>query len=174
MAIILLAFLPVFALTGQEGKLFHPLAFTKPVPWRGDAALCHARAGPVHALAGWEDARRGRQPGHASPGLALSSAAALGLATPGAHHRGRGPGVRWRSVPGAAHRAGVYAAAERGGLDVHARHGPGHLRPQAIAIVQKQTAIQQFREVDTVVAKIARADTSTDPAPLNMTGTSST
>ncbi|MDX2082152.1 MAG: CusA/CzcA family heavy metal efflux RND transporter [Terrimicrobiaceae bacterium] len=29
MAIIILAFLPVFALSGQEGKLFHPLAFTK-------------------------------------------------------------------------------------------------------------------------------------------------
>src|SRR5688572_577807 len=29
MAIIFLAFIPVFALTGQEGKLFHPLAFTK-------------------------------------------------------------------------------------------------------------------------------------------------
>src|SRR6187397_2178137 len=29
MAIIPLAFIPVFALTGQEGKLFHPLAFTK-------------------------------------------------------------------------------------------------------------------------------------------------
>jgi Cu(I)/Ag(I) efflux system membrane protein CusA/SilA len=29
MAIVLLAFVPVFALTGQEGKLFHPLAFTK-------------------------------------------------------------------------------------------------------------------------------------------------
>ncbi|MFZ4482921.1 MAG: efflux RND transporter permease subunit [Chthoniobacterales bacterium] len=29
MAIIILAFLPVFALTGQEGKLFHPLAYTK-------------------------------------------------------------------------------------------------------------------------------------------------
>src|SRR5213593_4025225 len=29
MAIIILAFVPVFALTGQEGKLFHPLAFTK-------------------------------------------------------------------------------------------------------------------------------------------------
>ena len=27
--IIILAFVPVFALTGQEGKLFHPLAFTK-------------------------------------------------------------------------------------------------------------------------------------------------
>src|SRR5258708_22861348 len=29
MAIIILAFIPVFSLTGQEGKLFHPLAFTK-------------------------------------------------------------------------------------------------------------------------------------------------
>ncbi|MDP4624654.1 MAG: CusA/CzcA family heavy metal efflux RND transporter [Akkermansiaceae bacterium] len=29
MSIIVLAFVPVFALTGQEGKLFHPLAFTK-------------------------------------------------------------------------------------------------------------------------------------------------
>lgn len=29
MAIIILAFMPVFALGGQEGKLFHPLAFTK-------------------------------------------------------------------------------------------------------------------------------------------------
>ena len=29
MAIIVLAFVPVFALKGQEGKLFHPLAFTK-------------------------------------------------------------------------------------------------------------------------------------------------
>ncbi|MDR1924114.1 MAG: CusA/CzcA family heavy metal efflux RND transporter [Planctomycetaceae bacterium] len=29
MSIIILAFVPVFLLTGQEGKLFHPLAFTK-------------------------------------------------------------------------------------------------------------------------------------------------
>src|SRR5881409_572535 len=39
MAIIILAFIPVFALTGQEGKLFHPLAFTKTFAMAGAAIL---------------------------------------------------------------------------------------------------------------------------------------
>src|SRR5207253_6184678 len=43
---------------------------------------------------------------------------------------------------------------------------------QAIEITKKQNAaIQQFPEVASVVAKIARAETSTDPAPVNMTET---
>lgn len=87
MAIIILAFLPVFALTGQEGKLFHPLAFTKtfamvgatllavtlvPVlctllvrgPFRpGVAECCHASPAqdiPAHSrLGAWPSDRRG-------------------------------------------------------------------------------------------------------------------
>ncbi len=39
MGIILLAFLPVFALGGQEGKLFHPLAFTKTFAMLGATVL---------------------------------------------------------------------------------------------------------------------------------------
>jgi len=39
MGIILLAFLPVFALGGQEGKLFHPLAFTKTFAMLGATLL---------------------------------------------------------------------------------------------------------------------------------------
>ena len=39
MAIIILAFIPVFALTGQEGKLFHPLAFTKSFAMLGATLL---------------------------------------------------------------------------------------------------------------------------------------
>ena len=39
MAIIILAFVPVFALTGQEGKLFHPLAFTKTFAMIGSSLL---------------------------------------------------------------------------------------------------------------------------------------
>ncbi|MBM3830868.1 MAG: efflux RND transporter permease subunit [Verrucomicrobia bacterium] len=39
MVIIILAFLPVFALSGQEGKLFHPLAFTKTFAMIGSTLL---------------------------------------------------------------------------------------------------------------------------------------
>ncbi|HVZ18207.1 MAG TPA: efflux RND transporter permease subunit, partial [Terriglobales bacterium] len=39
MAIILLAFIPVFALTGQEGKLFHPLAFAKTAAMAGATVI---------------------------------------------------------------------------------------------------------------------------------------
>ena len=46
MAIIILAFVPVFLLTGQVGKLFHPLAFTKSFALLG-AVLMAITAVPV-------------------------------------------------------------------------------------------------------------------------------
>ena len=53
MAIIILAFIPIFALTGQEGKLFHPLAFTKTFAMAGATHPCRdARAGALH-IAAW-------------------------------------------------------------------------------------------------------------------------
>lgn len=39
MVIIILAFVPVFALTGMEGKMFHPLAFTKSFAMVGSTIL---------------------------------------------------------------------------------------------------------------------------------------
>jgi Cu(I)/Ag(I) efflux system membrane protein CusA/SilA len=39
MVIIIFAFIPVFALSGQEGKLFHPLAFTKTFAMAGSTLL---------------------------------------------------------------------------------------------------------------------------------------
>ena len=39
MTIIILAFIPVFALTGMEGKLFHPLAFTKTFAMLGSTII---------------------------------------------------------------------------------------------------------------------------------------
>ncbi|MEJ1974067.1 MAG: efflux RND transporter permease subunit [Lacunisphaera sp.] len=46
MLVIILAFVPVFLLTGQEGKLFHPLAFTKSFALIG-AVLLAVTAVPV-------------------------------------------------------------------------------------------------------------------------------
>ena len=46
MLVIILAFVPVFLLTGQEGKLFHPLAFTKTFAMIG-ATLLAVTAVPV-------------------------------------------------------------------------------------------------------------------------------
>lgn len=40
MAVIVLAFLPVFALSGQEGRLFHPLALGKTFAMLASAVLC--------------------------------------------------------------------------------------------------------------------------------------
>ena len=66
MAIIILAFVPVFALTGQEGKLFHPLAFTKTFAMIGSTLLavtivpCSVRTLGARAVS-----FRGAQHGHA-------------------------------------------------------------------------------------------------------------
>jgi Cu(I)/Ag(I) efflux system membrane protein CusA/SilA len=46
MLVIILAFVPVFLLTGQEGKLFHPLAYTKSFALIG-AVLLAITAVPV-------------------------------------------------------------------------------------------------------------------------------
>ena len=48
MLVIILAFVPVFLLTGQEGKLFHPLAYTKTFALVG-ATLLAVTAVPVFA-----------------------------------------------------------------------------------------------------------------------------
>ncbi len=48
MLVIILAFVPVFLLTGQEGKLFHPLAYTKTFALIG-ATLLAVTAVPVFA-----------------------------------------------------------------------------------------------------------------------------
>ena len=128
MAIIVLAFVPVFALTGQEGKLFHPLAFTKTFAVLAATiisvtlvpVLCtillggrfHSEeANPVMRLL-----RRLYRPvleGALSQRLLTISVAALLLAR--------------RAVCGARNRQRVHASLERGRPDVHADCRSEHL-----------------------------------------------
>ena len=64
LAIIVLSFVPVFLLEGQEGKLFHPLAFTKTFSMMGIGVYRHhPGAGPDVLLHAGQDAAGERQSG---------------------------------------------------------------------------------------------------------------
>ena len=173
MAIIVLAFIPVFALTGQEGKLFRPLAFTKTFSMAG-ATLLSVTLVPVLCSLLIGGRIRGE---HANPIMR--------------------PFVwLYRPLLGwtLRHRALTLAVAGLvfvGALTVVPRLGKEFMPPlnegdlmfmpvtdpaiglsQAVDIAKRQNAaIAGVPEVAGVVAKIARAETSTDPAPLNMTET---
>ena len=173
MAIIILAFVPVFALIGQEGKLFHPLAFTKTFAMVGATiiavtlvpVLCtFLLAGKVHS----EDAnpvmkflRRLYQP-------ALTFA--LG-------HRLLTIGVAVVLFVGALLLTTQIGSEfmpplNEGDVMFMPVTDPGISINEALKIMSKQDEIiKGFPEVEWAVGKAGRAETSTDPSPTNMNET---
>ncbi len=173
MAIIILAFIPVFALTGQEGKLFHPLAFTKTFSMVG-ATILSVTLVPVLCSLLIGGRIRGEERNPIMRPLVWLYRPVLDFAL---RHRVITLGIAVVTV------AGALALVPRIGKEFMPPLNEGDLMfmpvtdpsislPQAIDVVKKQNAaIEKFPEVASVVAKIARADTSTDPAPVNMTET---
>jgi Cu(I)/Ag(I) efflux system membrane protein CusA/SilA len=173
MAIIILAFIPVFALTGQEGKLFHPLAFTKTFAVTG-ATLLSVTLVPVLCTLLLGGKMHGERSNPVIRGLTWLYRPLLCWTL---RHRVLTLGVAALVF------AGAVALLPRIGREFMPPLNEGDLMfmpitdpaislPQAIEIVKKQNAaMQQFPEVASVVAKVGRAETSTDPAPLNMTET---
>jgi Cu(I)/Ag(I) efflux system membrane protein CusA/SilA len=173
MAIIILAFIPVFALTGQEGKLFHPLAFTKTFSMLG-ATILSVTLVPVLCSLLIGGKIRGEESNPIMRPLVWLYRPVLDFAL---RHRAVTLGIAVVTVVGAlalVPRIGkeFMPPLNEGDLMFMPVTDPSISLPQAIDIVKKQNAaIQKFPEVASVVAKIARADTSTDPAPVNMTET---
>jgi Cu(I)/Ag(I) efflux system membrane protein CusA/SilA len=199
MTIIILAFIPVFALTGREGKLFHPLAFTKTFAMVGATiiavtlvpVLCTLLlGGRFHA----EDdnwvmraLHRIYRPvldwalGHRK--LTISAAGllftvALLLATSAswlAALRQQTAVVPIVSrVLAGMHTIGSEFMPElnEGDLMYMPVTDPAISMNEALRIMQMQDeALKSFREVAWVVGKAGRAETSTDPAPVNMNET---
>ncbi len=173
MAIIMLAFIPVFALTGQEGKLFHPLAFTKTFAVLAATVvavtlvpvLCSLLLGGTFHKEEDNPVMRGLQRLY-RPALqaALShraiTVAVAALLFVGALLVGRGIGSEFMPP------------LNEGDLMFMPIADPSISLDENTKIAAKQNAVlMSFPEVASVVAKVARADTSTDPAPLNMTET---
>jgi Cu(I)/Ag(I) efflux system membrane protein CusA/SilA len=173
MAIIILAFVPVFALIGQEGKLFHPLAFTKTFAMIGATiiavtlvpVLCtfllggkiHSeRANPVMNFL-----RRIYQP-------ALRFALENRLATIGV------AAILFIGALLLATRIGseFMPPLNEGDLMFMPVTDPGISINEALKVMQKQDEIiKSFPEVEWAVGKAGRAETSTDPSPTNMNET---
>src|SRR5687767_4969644 len=173
MAIILLAFVPVFALTGQEGKLFQPLAFTKTFAVLA-ATLIAVTLVPVLCSALIRGRIHREQDNPVMRGLrAIYQPVLMGALS----HRRLTLGVAVVLLAGALFLARGIGSEFMPPLD------EGDLMFMPIAdpsisltentrnAVQQNAALMKFPEVVSVVAKVGRAETSTDPAPLNMTET---
>src|SRR5262245_4102398 len=173
MAIITLAFIPVFVLTGQEGKLFHPLAFTKTFSMVG-ATILSVTLVPVLCSLLIGGRVRGEDANPIMRPLVWAYRPVLAFAL---RHRVPTLALAVLVVGGAVvlvPRIGkeFMPPLNEGDLMFMPVTDPAISLGQAIEITKIQNAaIEKFPEVASVVAKIARADTSTDPAPVNMTET---
>ena len=173
MAIIVLAFIPVFALTGQEGKLFHPLAFTKTFAMAG-ATILSVTLVPVLCSLLIGGRIRPEESNPVMRPLVWAYRPVLGWAL---RHRVLTIAVAVLVMAGAVALVPKMGSEfmpplTEGDLMFMPVTDPAISLPLAVDIVKKQNAaIQAVPEVASVVAKISRADTSTDPAPVNMTET---
>jgi copper/silver efflux system protein len=173
MAIILLAFIPVFALSGQEGKLFHPLAFTKTFAVLA-ATVIAVTLVPVLCSLLLGGRMHGEEANPVMRALRRLYQPVLGAAL---RHRVLTIGAAALLFAGAlalATRIGseFMPALNEGDLMFMPIADPSISLAENTAIAARQNAaLMTFPEVDYVVAKVARAETSTDPAPLNMTET---
>lgn len=164
--IILVVYLPVFALTGIEGKMFHPMAFTVVV-----ALLCALILSMTFVPAALAMLVRGKVSEH-------EPAIVRGL------RRAYEPALRWAIR----FRLGVVAGAvalcllagwgatrmgtefiptlDEGDIAMHALRIPGTSLSQAIQMqFVLEERLRKVAEIERVFTKIGTADVATDPMP---------
>ena len=173
MAIIILAFIPVFALTGQEGKLFHPLAFTKTFAMAA-ATVIAVTLVPVlctFLLGGKFHSER------QNPVMRFLQALYRPALSFALKHRAITISIAAVLFAGAiALTFGIgkefMPPLNEGDLMYMPVTDPAISIDEALKITSKQDEIlKSFPEVEWAVGKSGRADTSTDPAPVNMNET---
>jgi Cu(I)/Ag(I) efflux system membrane protein CusA/SilA len=173
MAIIILAFVPVFALTGQEGKLFHPLAFTKTFAMIG-ATVIAVTLVPVLCTFLLGGKFHSEQSNPVMRFLQALYRPALRFAL---NHR-----VITISLAALLFASAIVLTLgigkefmpplNEGDLMYMPVTDPAISVDEALRITSKQDEIlKSFPEIEWAVGKSGRAETSTDPAPVNMNET---
>lgn len=173
MAVIILAFIPVFALTGQEGKLFHPLAFTKTFAMAA-ATIIAVTLVPVlctFLLGGKFHSEQ------ANPVMRFLQAIYRPALRFALNHRAITISIAAVLFIGAlVLTLGIgkefMPPLNEGDVMYMPVTDPAISIDEALRITSKQDEILKgFPEVEWAVGKSGRAETSTDPAPVNMNET---
>ena len=173
MAIIILAFVPVFALTGMEGKLFHPLAFTKTFAMVGSTLIAVTLV-PVLCTFMIRGRLHREEDNPVMRVLRAIYAPSLRFAL-----RNR---ILTLSLAASLFGFSLYVATTIGSefmppLDEETAMwmpvtDPSISLSTATDLMRRQDGIiAQDPAVESVIGKIGRAETSTDPAPINMSET---
>jgi Cu(I)/Ag(I) efflux system membrane protein CusA/SilA len=173
MIIIILAFVPVFALTGMEGKMFHPLAFTKTFAMIGSTILAVTLV-PVLCTFLIRGRLHREEDNPIMRGLRTLYQPTLRWAL---RHR-----LVTISAAVVLFAAAVFTATTIGSefmppLDEESAlfmpiTDPRISLTKATEILRQQDKIiAEDPAVEMVVGKIGRAETATDPAPVNMAET---
>lgn len=167
--IIMVVYLPIFALTGVEGKMFHPMAFTVVIALLGamilsvtfiPAAVALLIGDKVsekeNRLMGW--AKQGYDPMlrvvMRNKPLVLTVAAASVLLSGLLVTR-----MGSEFIP----------SLNEGDIALHALRIPGTSLTQAITMqTELERTIKKFPEVETIFAKLGTAEIATDPMPPNV------
>ena len=173
MAIIILAFIPVFALEGQEGKLFHPLAFTKTFAMVG-ATFIAVTLVPVLCTILLGGKFHSEQ---SNPVMRFLQALYRPVLRVALNHRLITVAIAVLLFAGAIVLASgigkeFMPPLNEGDLMFMPVTDPAISIDQALKITSKQDEIlKSFPEVETAVGKSGRAETSTDPSQINMNET---
>ena len=173
MAIIILAFIPIFALEGQEGKLFHPLAFTKTFAMVG-ASIIAVTLVPILCTYFLGGKIRSEQSNPLMNFLQRLYKPALFWAL---SHKIITVAIAFVLFGGAVFLASgigreFMPSLNEGDLMYMPITDPAISIDEALKLMKQEDEIlKTFPEVEWAVAKAGRADTSTDPAPVNMTET---
>jgi len=176
MVIIILAFVPVFALTGMEGKMFHPLAFTKTF-----AMVCSTILAITLVPVLCTFLIRGKlHSENENPIMRILRAIYQPVLRWALRHRIVTLGAAMALLIGALYTATTIGSEFMPPLDEETAlfmpiTDPRISLTEATEILRQQDRIiSADPAVAMVVGKVGRAETSTDPAPVNMSETTIT
>ena len=170
LAIIILSFVPVFLLEGQEGKMFHPLAFTKTFSMMGSAFIAITLVPVLMYFL-----MRGKMPPESANPV---STFFIKMYSPVIRWV-----LKWKKTTIALNVAALLIAIpmfmsigsefmpplDEGSLLYMPVTLPNVSINEAKRLIQVQdTVIKSVPEVEHVLGKVGRAETSTDPAPVSM------